>query len=196
MAMQRNRTALVTGGGSGIGAAACLRLARDGYAVAVLGREAEGIASVSSRIGDLRGRAMAVQADVTNTHEIKAALEAIHETFGPIAILVNNAAMEDFTPFAEVDESLWDRVMAVNLKAVYQVTQAVLPDMIAAKWRRIINLTALGAEWGNEHGALYGQQGRCGRIRPLLGGGTGLEGNHCQQCLTGFCAHSHGPARN
>jgi 2-hydroxycyclohexanecarboxyl-CoA dehydrogenase len=148
MAMQRNRTALVTGGGSGIGEATCLRLARDGYSVAVLGREAGGIASVSGRIGELGGNAIAVHADVTKTHEVNAALKEIREKFGPITILVNNAAIEDFTAFTEIDEALWDRVMAVNLKAVYQVTQAVLPDMIAAKWGRIINLTALGAQSG------------------------------------------------
>jgi 2-hydroxycyclohexanecarboxyl-CoA dehydrogenase len=125
-----------------------LRLARDGCAVAVLGREPSGIARVSRLIGDLGGRAVAVQADVTKTHEVNAALEEVREKLGPITILVNNAAIEDFTPFPEIDESRWDQVMAVNLKAVYQVTQAVLADMLAAQWGRIINLTALGAHSG------------------------------------------------
>ena len=142
------KTALVTGGGSGIGEATCLRLARDGCAVAVLGREADNIATVSKRIRDLGGRAIAVQADVAHPQEVSTALQTIRQNLGPITILVNNAGIEDFTAFSEIDEALWDRVMAVNLKAVYQVTQAVLPDMIAAGWGRIINLTALGAQSG------------------------------------------------
>jgi 2-hydroxycyclohexanecarboxyl-CoA dehydrogenase len=148
MTTQMSRTALVTGGGSGIGEATCLRLARNGYAVGVLGREAAGIARVSAQISELGGRALAVHADVTSTHEVDAALVAIRQKFGLITILINNAAIEDFTPFAEIDEARWDEVMSVNLKGVYQVTRAVLPDMIAANWGRIINLTALGAQSG------------------------------------------------
>jgi NAD(P)-dependent dehydrogenase (short-subunit alcohol dehydrogenase family) len=153
--MGRNRIALVTGGGSGIGEATCLRLARDGCAVAVLGREQDNTASVAKQIVELGGRAMAVQADVTRLKEVRAAIESVHQNFGAITILVNNAAIEDFKPFQEVDEALWDQIMSTNLKAVYQVTQSVLPDMIAAQWGRIINLTALGAQSGATNMAHY-----------------------------------------
>jgi 2-hydroxycyclohexanecarboxyl-CoA dehydrogenase len=153
--MQVDRTALVTGGGSGIGEATCLRLAREGRAVAVLGREVDGIVSVARRIAERGGRAMAVKADVTQPEEVASALAEIRGHFGPITILVNNAAIEDFTPFPQVEESLWDRVMAVNLRAVFQITRAVLPDMLAARWGRIINVTALGAQSGAINMTLY-----------------------------------------
>ena len=70
----------------------------------------------------------------------------MRKALGSIGILVNNAGIEDFTPFAEIGEKIWDRLMAVNLKGVYHVTQAVLPDMLAQGWGRIINLSALGAQ--------------------------------------------------
>ena len=153
--MQVDRTALVTGGGSGIGEATCVRLASEGRAVAVLGREVDGIVSVARRIAEQGGRAMAVKADVTKPEELASALAEIRGHFGPITILVNNAAIEDFTPFPQVEESLWDRVMAVNLRAVFQITRAVLPDMLAARWGRIINVTALGAQSGAMNMTLY-----------------------------------------
>jgi NAD(P)-dependent dehydrogenase (short-subunit alcohol dehydrogenase family) len=142
------RTALVTGGGAGIGEAICLRLAREGRAVGVLGRHPREIAAVAKAINDADGRAVAVQADVADRAQVIAAVAKVRETLGPITILVNNAGIEDFTPFAEIDEALWDRLMAVNLKGVFYVTQAVLPDMLAAGWGRIVNLTALGAQSG------------------------------------------------
>jgi 2-hydroxycyclohexanecarboxyl-CoA dehydrogenase len=149
------RTALVTGGGAGIGAATCMRLARDGCAVGVLSRDAANVDAVCKAIHEGGGTAIGVHADVADSAQMKAAVGRVREAFGPITILVNNAGIESFTPFTEIDDGLWDRVMAVNLKAVYQVTQAVLPDMIEAQWGRIINLSALGAQSGAANMAHY-----------------------------------------
>jgi 2-hydroxycyclohexanecarboxyl-CoA dehydrogenase len=80
--------------------------------------------------------------------EVRAAL-------GPIAILVNNAGIEEFRPFAEIGEADWDRLMDVNLKGVYHVTQIVLPDMEKMGWGRVVNLTALGAQIGAANMAHY-----------------------------------------
>lgn len=93
-------------------------------------------------------RVALVTADVADRSQVDAAVAQVRAALGPITILVNNAGIEDFTPFPEVDEALWDRLMAVNLKGVYHVTQAVLPDMLAANWGRIVNLSALGAQSG------------------------------------------------
>ncbi len=142
------RVALVTGGGAGIGAATCLRLAQQGRRVAVMGRSPGNIAEVAAQIEAAGGVAIAVQADVSDRGQVDAALVRVRERLGRVTILVNNAGIEDFTPFAEIDEVHWDRLMAVNLKGVYHVTQAVLPDMLAAGWGRIVNLTALGAQTG------------------------------------------------
>lgn len=142
------RVALVTGGGAGIGEATCLRLARDGCAVGVLGLREQNTTAVARAIVEAGGRAIAVQADVADKAQVEAAIARVREALGPITVLVNNAGIEEFTPFHEISEQAWDRVMDVNLKGVYYATQAVLPDMVAVGWGRIVNLTALGAQSG------------------------------------------------
>lgn len=142
------RTAIVTGGGAGIGEATCLRLARDGHAVGVLGRRRENADAVARAIVEAGGTAFPVLADVADRAQVDAALAQVRAALGPITILVNNAGIEEFMPVAEIDDASWDRVMAANLKGLFQVTQAALPDMMAAGWGRIVNLTALGSQIG------------------------------------------------
>jgi 2-hydroxycyclohexanecarboxyl-CoA dehydrogenase len=154
MADQR-RVALVTGGGAGIGEAACLRLARDGMAVGVLGRRIVNAQAVADAINAAGGTALAVEADVADRGQVEAAVAAIRNAIGPITVLVNNAGVEEFMPFAEIGEAAWDRVMDVNLKGTFHTIQIVLPDMLAAGWGRIVNLTALGAQVGAAHMAHY-----------------------------------------
>lgn len=142
------RIALVTGGGAGIGEATCLRLAREGYAVSVLGRRRENTQAVARAIGNRGGKAIPVLADVSDRAQIEAAVAEVRDVLGPITVLVNNAGIEEFVPFSEIDDVGWNLVMDANLKGAFQMTQAVLPDMMAAGWGRIVNLTALGAQVG------------------------------------------------
>jgi NAD(P)-dependent dehydrogenase (short-subunit alcohol dehydrogenase family) len=143
-----SRTALVTGGGSGIGRATCLRLAREGRSVGILGIDGKNIAEVVREITHGGGRAFPVQADVSDRAEVNAAVASVREALGPITILINNAAIESFCPFPQISGENWDRLIAVNLTGVYVVAQAVLPDMLAAGWGRIVNLSAVGAQIG------------------------------------------------
>lgn len=149
------RVALVTGGGAGIGEATCERLAKDGHAVAVLGRRLENTNRVAEAITGLGGRAIPVLADVADRAQVERAVAQVRAELGPITILVNNAGIEEFTPLAEIDDRAWDSVMAANLTGVYHVTQTVLPDMVAAGWGRIVNLTALGSQIGAANMAHY-----------------------------------------
>jgi 2-hydroxycyclohexanecarboxyl-CoA dehydrogenase len=149
------RVALVTGGGAGIGEAACLRLARDGMAVGVLGRRMENARGVADAILAAGGEAVAVEADVADWARLEQAIGELRGSLGPITVLVNNAGIEEFKRFEEIDEAAWDRVMDVNLKGIYHATQLVLPDMIAARWGRIVNLTALGSQIGAVNMAHY-----------------------------------------
>jgi NAD(P)-dependent dehydrogenase (short-subunit alcohol dehydrogenase family) len=157
---QSIRTALVTGGGSGIGKATCLRLAHAGRSVGILGID-QNIAAVAQTITAAGGTAFAVQADVSDRAQVDAAVAKVRKALGPITILINNAAIENFCPFPSLPEDDWDRLMAVNLnmavnlKGMYYVTQAVLPDMLAACWGRIVNLSALGAQTGAPNMAAY-----------------------------------------
>lgn len=146
--MAGQRVALVTGGGAGIGEATCLRLARDGMAVGVLGRSLANAQAVADAIAATGGSALAVEADMADRAQVAQAVFAVRAALGPITVLVNNAGIEEFTPFSEIGEAAWDRVMDVNLKGAYHAIQLVLPDMEGAGWGRIVNLTALGAQIG------------------------------------------------
>lgn len=149
------RIALVTGGGAGMGEATCLRLAREGRAVAVLDIDGDAAKRVASQIVSEGGTAIALQCDVADRDRVESAIAAIREQLGPVTILVNNAGIENFSPFPDIDEGTWDRLMDVNLKALYFLIQAVLPDMEEAGWGRIVNLSALGAQIGAPNLALY-----------------------------------------
>jgi NAD(P)-dependent dehydrogenase (short-subunit alcohol dehydrogenase family) len=152
---QQRRTALVTGGGAGMGAAIAKRFAREGRAVAVLDINGDAAKAVAEAIVADRGTALALTADIAKRDQVEAAVDAARAALGPLTILVNNAAVENFSAFAEIDDALWDRLMNVNLKGTYQVTQTVLPDMIASGWGRIINLSAFGAQIGAAHMVHY-----------------------------------------
>lgn len=140
------RVALVTGAGSGMGEAISKRFARDGLAVGVLDIDSGAAARVADDIQRDGGRALALTADIVDRVAVNAAVAHLKARFGSIAVLVNNAAVENFCPFMEIDDDNWDRVMNVNMKGMYVVTQAVLPDMEAAGWGRIVNISGYGAQ--------------------------------------------------
>lgn len=149
------RVALVTGAAAGMGKATSLRLAREGRAVAVLDVDEAGARAVADEIVRNGGEAAAVIADISDRAAVRAALSEVRPTLGPVTILINNAAIENFSPLGDIDDATWDRLMAVNLKGFYIVTQEVLPDMESAGWGRIVNLSAIGAQTGAPDMALY-----------------------------------------
>ncbi|RZI75921.1 MAG: SDR family oxidoreductase [Pseudomonas sp.] len=149
------RTAIVTGGASGMGKATSLRFAREGRAVGVLDIDGHGAAAVAGEINAAGGKAIALVADLGDRAQIEAAVVETREALGPVTIVVNNAAVESFAPVAEVTDDEWDRLMAVNLKGAFVLIQAALPDMVAAGWGRVINVSAFGAQIGAPNMALY-----------------------------------------
>ncbi|WP_298195544.1 SDR family NAD(P)-dependent oxidoreductase [Novosphingobium sp.] len=153
--MNKARVALVTGGAAGMGRATCLRLARTGHAVGVLDIDLAGARAVADAITMAGGRALAVGADIGSRDQIEAAVDQVRTTLGAVTIAINNAAMENFCAIEALDDATWDRLMAVNLRGAYIVTQCVLPDMLAAGWGRVINLAAFGAQIGAPNMALY-----------------------------------------
>ncbi|WP_344456899.1 3-oxoacyl-ACP reductase FabG [Actinocorallia aurantiaca] len=136
------RTAVVTGGGSGIGLAITERLRADGHAVAVL---------------DLNppDAEYAYKADVTDRDQIEEALTSVRRDLGPVTILVNAAGLDGFKRFADLKFEAWQRVIDVNLNGVFHCTQAVLPDMVEAGWGRIVNISSSSAHSGQPFMAHY-----------------------------------------
>ena len=148
-------TAIVTGGASGIGLAIAEALARRGTKVAIFDLQEELLAAEVDR---LRHDGLVVsghRVDVSDRTQIEAAVAAIRDEFGPVLILVNNAGIEQFGKFAEITDELWDRVMAINLRGPFMCAQAVLPDMKAAGWGRIVNISSSSAQAGQPFMAAY-----------------------------------------
>ena len=148
--------ALVTGASRGIGAAVALALAEAGAAVAVNYRERAGDAeAVVARIKANGGRAIAVAADVSQAAAVARMVEQVASALGPIDILVNNAGMAIVRGIDDLTEDDFDRTVAVNLKSAFLCTQAVLPDMRARKWGRIVNISSGAARGAGAIGVHY-----------------------------------------
>lgn len=142
------KVAVVTGGGSGIGRGCAVRLAKDGCVVAVWDLNGEGAQGTVDIIEQNGGKGIAMVVDCAKTAPIQDAVDKVHAELGQISILVNNAGMTGFDPFMTITEEHWDRMMTVNLKGPFLVTQAILPDMRAAKWGRIVNITSSSIQTG------------------------------------------------
>jgi 2-hydroxycyclohexanecarboxyl-CoA dehydrogenase len=151
----KGKTAVVTGGGSGIGRAVAQRLARDEAAIAIWDLNGAGATETAKLISDAGGKAIAIHTDAADAAAIKAAADKTRAAFGPITIIVNNAGMTGFTPFLEIKPEAWDRMIAVNLRGPYLCSREVVPDMLAAAWGRIINITSSSIQTGAANMAHY-----------------------------------------
>ena len=152
----RGRIALVTGASRGIGAAIAVALATAGVNVAVNYHtridEAE---RVAEQVGAIGGRTITIQADVGVTAEVHQMVSRTQRELGIISILVNNAAVGRQRRLDELTEADWDEAITTNLKSTFLATQAVLPEMRAQRWGRIINLSSIAAQTGGVVGPHY-----------------------------------------
>jgi 2-hydroxycyclohexanecarboxyl-CoA dehydrogenase len=140
------KTALVTGGAGGIGAATCRRLAAEGASVAVGDLDVDGARGVASEIdGD------AYELDVTNAEQVAAVVSAI----GQVDVLVNNAGTDRFAFFVKSTPEMWDVVLDVNLRGVLEVTHAVLPGMQERGGGRIVNIASEAGRVGSQGSSVY-----------------------------------------
>jgi 2-hydroxycyclohexanecarboxyl-CoA dehydrogenase len=144
------KTALVTGGASGIGAATARRLSAEGARVAIGDINEDGARAVA---GELNGFACVL--DVTDTGSVNAAVVATTAALGEIDVLVNNAGTDMFSYFVNSDEGLWDFVLGVNLRGVLAVTHAVLPGMQERRSGAIVNVASEAGRVGSQGSAVY-----------------------------------------
>lgn len=151
-----DKVALVTGAGRGIGKAIALALAEAGADVAVNYRSRHSEADETcAAIRKLGRRSVATQADVSVAADVGRMVTTVEAELGPVAILVNNAGITRPQPVSEITEQDWDEMIAVNLKSMFLVTQAVLPKMRSARWGRIVNLSSVAAQTGGVVGPHY-----------------------------------------
>jgi meso-butanediol dehydrogenase/(S,S)-butanediol dehydrogenase/diacetyl reductase len=140
-----DRTAIVTGGGSGIGRVIAQRFAAEGAAVVVADWAAETARAVAGEIEAAGGRALASHTDVSRAADVAAMHAATEAVFGPVEVLVNNAAIEGGDDVLEIDEAMWDRDLAVVLKSAFLCSKAVLPGMIGRGRGVIVNIASVNA---------------------------------------------------
>jgi NAD(P)-dependent dehydrogenase (short-subunit alcohol dehydrogenase family) len=148
--------AVVTGGGTGIGAASALALARLGARLTLMGRREQILARQAEAIRHaVEGASVSVQAlDVTDGSQVPVAFVAAQQT-APITILVNNAGAAESAPFEKTGLDLLERMLAININAAFLCTQAVLPAMLAAKHGRIINIASTAGLTGYAYVTAY-----------------------------------------
>lgn len=137
------RHALVTGAAGGIGKAIALKLASEGCFLSLCDLEEPKAEAVAEIIRAAGGSALAVAGDITKEAECRRIHSVAKEAAGPVDILVNNAGIYPAAPILETTEDLWDRVMDVNLKAVFLLSKAILPDMIEKGSGRIVNMASI-----------------------------------------------------
>ena len=157
--------AVITGGGTGIGAAIARALAAEGAKLTLVGRRREKLEEVGSEPFD----ALVAPADVTDRAQVEACFATASEAQGPITILVNNAGGAESAPFAEVSDESWRRTMAVNLDALLHCCQAALPDLLKAEAGRIVTVASTAGLKGYAYSAPYvaAKHGAVGLTRAL-----------------------------
>jgi NAD(P)-dependent dehydrogenase (short-subunit alcohol dehydrogenase family) len=154
----KNRVALITGAGRGIGRAIALGFARKGARVAITARTRKQLEELSEEITSGGGQALIIQADLSDRATPASIVKQVTEHWGPVEILVNNAGVgssQNPRPLVEFDDDFWDLSLMVNITAPYLLSKRVLPDMIRKSWGRIINIASINSKISAFHGAAY-----------------------------------------
>lgn len=172
MSVLENRVALVTGAGRGIGRGIALAYGAAGARVAVAARTEAELEEVVSTIRGDGGQATAFPADLADPAVPYRLAAAVKDRLGPVEILVNNAGIGSSArpgPILEFDDDFWELTLRLNLTAPYQLVKAVLPDMLARKWGRVIAIASINAVRPCFHGAAYAasKHGLLGLMRTL-----------------------------
>jgi 2-hydroxycyclohexanecarboxyl-CoA dehydrogenase len=149
------KVAIVTGSAQGIGKAIAQRLASEGATVVVADMIEDLARATSQEIESQGGKAIPVKMDITNSKDVRAAVEQVLKQCGKIDILVNNAGWDKIEPFVQSTEETWDKVIAINYKGPVIVTRAVLDNMISNNYGRIVSIASDAGRVGSSGEAVY-----------------------------------------
>lgn len=144
----KGKTAIITGGGRGIGRATAIALANEGVNIGLIGLKQENLDKVSVELQDANVKVATASADVTDLAAIEQAIEKLKKELGDIDILINNAGTGKFGGFLELSPEEWKNIVDVNLMGVYNATRAVLPGMIEQSSGDIINISSTAGQKG------------------------------------------------
>lgn len=150
MGWAQDRHALITGGGTGIGAATARMLAAEGAQLSLVGRRLEPLQAVASETG---GRAFS--ADMTDRQAMETAFAAARDAHGPFDYVILNAGIGDSAPFLRTTREAWDRIIATNLTALFDGAQLTLPDLVAGEDKRLIIVASVAGLRGAAYAAPY-----------------------------------------
>jgi 2-hydroxycyclohexanecarboxyl-CoA dehydrogenase len=149
------RVAVVTGAASGMGLAISRRLAARGDRVALLDLQGDAALRVAEALRESGARAIGAEVDVTDRAAVDAALDKVRAELGPVAIMVTSAGLDAFERFTEITAQSWERVLAVNLTGTFHCLQAAVPDMLEARWGRMVTIASSSAQSGAPRMAHY-----------------------------------------
>ncbi|MFQ5660651.1 MAG: SDR family NAD(P)-dependent oxidoreductase [Gammaproteobacteria bacterium] len=157
--------AIITGGGSGIGASIADKLDELGAHISLMGRTEKTLRQKSSHLSNTQ----TIPADVTDDRSVRQAFARAQENFGPVSILINSAGLAASAPFARTDNRLWSSMLNVNLNAVFYCCREALPAMQESNWGRIINIVSVAGLKGYAYVAAYcaSKHGAIGLTRSL-----------------------------
>ena len=151
----KNKNALITGAGKGIGKAVAIALAKEGVNIVLIARTQADIDEVAQEINTYDVKTLALTADVADINSVNLAIEKAIASFQTIDILINNVGIAAFGKFLELEPSEWERIIQVNLMGVYYVTRAILPNMIERQTGDIINISSTAGLNGNALTSAY-----------------------------------------
>lgn len=154
--LRKSRVAVVTGGASGMGLGIARRFAEQGHRVALFDRRADVAKRAADELGsDLGAAVLAQEVDVRDRDAVDDAMRAVHDEFGPVEIMVTSAGVEAFAPVTDITVQDWDRILGVNLDGTFNCIQAVVPDMRAAGWGRVVTISSVAGQSGAPNMAHY-----------------------------------------
>ena len=136
----KDKTAIITGGGTGIGLATARAFCQEGAKVILFGRRKEKLEKAVEKLG---GSAIIVQGDMTNNNDLDKLINETLHNFKKIDVLVNNAGLFNGSPLHEISDSQWDEIMDINIRSVFQLTRRVLPVMLSQQYGSIIHISSI-----------------------------------------------------